>query len=111
MTTKYSWGQSKPTYKELEKRFENERVISRLFIVISILLLIFSFCMSLSRFSLIEENQELKDGLGDFMMYMVNVTSYCAELNNMTTNELLEGYLESEMERVLEDFAKWGTGE
>ncbi len=50
------------------------------------------------------ENEQLKEGLGDFMMYMVNVTIYAAELNNITTDELFEGFLEQEADRIVEEF-------
>ncbi len=56
-----------------------------------------------------KENRQLVEGLGDFMMYMVNVTDYCAELNNMTYNELLKSYLQVEANRIVaESFANSG---
>lgn len=50
------------------------------------------------------ENQQLTEGFGGLMMYMVNVTKYCADSNNMTYEELLKEHLQSEIEKVLEDF-------
>lgn len=49
------------------------------------------------------KNQQLKEGLGDFMGYMVNVTIYCAELNNMTYEDLLKSYLELETDKIIEE--------
>lgn len=51
-----------------------------------------------------QENGMLKEGFGDFMMYMVNVTNYCAELNNMTHEELLKSYLRYETDKIVEGF-------
>ncbi len=67
-------------------------------------MLLGTFIFSSELIELRKENQQLKEGLGDFMMYMVNVTNYCAELNNMTHEELLQSYLRFETDKIVEEF-------
>ena len=77
----------------------------RIFILVSVFILAFMLLIILT--SLVQQQQEdleiLKEGIGDFMMYMVNVTIYCAELNNMTTEELFKGFLQQEANRIIEE--------
>ena len=52
----------------------------------------------------IEKNKQLTEGFGNFMGYMINITSYCVEINNMTYDQLLQGYLRYETDKILEEF-------
>ncbi|KKN12604.1 hypothetical protein LCGC14_1014720 [marine sediment metagenome] len=85
------------TIKEFKKR---EKIVG-----FFILFFILSFGVVVYAYDKLEKEQEmLKEGLRDFMIYMGNITNYCAELNNMTHEELLQSYLRYETDKILEDF-------
>lgn len=87
--------------KEVEHDRNNLKVTAGIIMLLLLLMSISTAYIEFDRVKLQEENQELREGLEDFLKYNVNTQKYAAERLNITHEEFLDDYLRYQMECLI----------